>query len=372
MAGLVAAIQTANGTAGGATVTLPAGCVYTLTAANNTTDGGTGLPVITGKVTIQGNGATIARSTASGTAAFRIFDVASAGNLTLNSLTLSNGLANNGVQGGGAIFSHGTLSVTGSTFTGNSSPATSGTSGGGIDSSGTLTVTTSTFTGNTAQEGGGIFNQKIATVTNSTFTNNKATIYGGGALLNAAGTMTVTGDTFSGNTGPGGGAIDNDATLHIGDSTFFNNTGGTNGGGAIENFGTTTITSRHLSGNTSPFGADILNYTGFTLSISMSIVAGGLGGGELRRPGAGYRHGVQHRLWLVVRVLRRRHSMSSTNPQLDALASNGGSTQTMALPAGSPAIDAIPAIPRRLHAAASTSAALPGRRAAAATSAPTS
>ena len=71
--------------------------------------------------------------------AFRIFDVASGGSLTLNSLTLSNGLANNGQQGGGAIFNHGTLAVTAGTFTNNSSPATTGTSGGAIDSSGTLT-----------------------------------------------------------------------------------------------------------------------------------------------------------------------------------------------------------------------------------------
>jgi chitodextrinase len=36
------------------------------------------------------------------------------------------------------------------------------------------------------------------------------------------------------------------------------------------------------------------------------------------------------------------HSLPNTQPELDALAWNGGSTQTMALPAGSPAIDAIP------------------------------
>ncbi len=343
VAGLTAAITTANGTPGGGTVTLPSGCVYTLTATNNSTDGGTGLPVITGKVTLQGNGATITRSTASGTPAFRVFDVATAGSLTLTSLTLSNGLANNGVQGGGAIFNHGTLSVTGSTFTGNSSPATSGTSGGGIDSSGTLTVTTSTFTGNTAQEGGGIFNQKTATVTNSTFTNNKATIYGGGALLNAAGTMTVTGDTFSGNTGPGGGAIDNDTTLNISDSTFFNNTGGSNGGGGVENFGTTTITQSTLSGNTSPYGADILNYTGFTLSISMSIVAGGLSGANCGGQAPVTDKGYNIDSGSSCGFSAASHSMSNTQPQLDALASNGGPTQTMALPAGSPAVDAIPA-----------------------------
>ena len=339
---LISAITTANLTNG--TVTLTAGCTYALTAINNTTDGGgVGLPVITGRVTIQGAGATIARSTAAGTPVFRIFDVSTAGSLTLNSVTISNGLANNGQQGGGGIFSHGTLSVTGSTFSGNSAPATTGTSGGAINNSGTLNVSTSTFTGNTAQEGGGIFNQKTATVTNDTFTSDTATVYGGGALLNAAGTMTVTGDTFTGNTGPGGGAIDNDATLNIANSTFTGNTGGSNGGGAIDNFGTTTITQATFSGNSSPFGANILNYTGFTLKLSMSIVANGQGGG----PNCG---GAQPVTDLGYNIdtgsscgfSTASHSMSNTQPQLGPLASNGGQTQTMALPSGSPAVNAIP------------------------------
>lgn len=37
---LISAIKTANGTTGGATITLTSGCVYTLTVVNNTTDGG--------------------------------------------------------------------------------------------------------------------------------------------------------------------------------------------------------------------------------------------------------------------------------------------------------------------------------------------
>ena len=78
---LVSAISLANITPGGGTVTLTSGCVYTLTSANNATDGGTGLPVISGKVTVQGNGATIARSTATGVPAFRLLDVAFSGNL---------------------------------------------------------------------------------------------------------------------------------------------------------------------------------------------------------------------------------------------------------------------------------------------------
>jgi chitodextrinase len=340
---LISAISTANGTPGGGTVTLTSGCVYTLTAINNTTDaGGVGLPVISGNVTVQGSAATITRSTASGTPVFRLLDVASSGSLTLSSLTLSNGLANNGSQGGGGIFNHGALSISGSTFSGNSAPSSTGTSGGAINNSGTLTLTTSTFTGNSAQEGGGVFNQKTATITNDTFTGNQATIFGGGALLNAAGTMKVIGDTFTGNTGPGGGAIDNDTTLNISDSTFVGNTAGTNGGGAVENFGPTTMTQSTLSGNSSPYGSDILNYTGYTISVSMSIVANGQGGtncgGQAPVTDGGYNIDTGSSCGFS----SANHSMSNTQPKLDALASNGGSTQTMALPAGSPALDVIP------------------------------
>ena len=339
---LISAITTANGTPGGSTLVLPTGCVYTLESANNATEGGTGLPVITGNVTIQGSGSTITRSSATGVTAFRIFDVAGGGSLTLNSLTLSNGLANNGQQGGGAIFNHGTLAVTSGTFTNNSSPATTGTSGGAIDSSGTLTVTTSTFSGNSAQEGGGIMNQNLATVTNSTFSGNTATTFGGGASVNAAGTETLTGDTFVGNTGPGGGALDNDAILNISDSTFTNNTGGTNGGGAVVNFGTTTLTQSTFSGNTSPFGANIYNFTGFTLSMSMDIVAGGLNGNNCGGGAPITDLGYNTDTGTSCGFTAANHSLPNTDPGLAPLAWNGGSTQTMALPVGSPAVDAIP------------------------------
>lgn len=341
---LISAISTANGTRGGGTVTLTNGCVYTLTAINNTTDGGgVGLPVISGNVTIQGNGGTITRSTAGGTPVFRLLDVASAGSLALSSVTLSNGLANNGTQGGGGIFNHGGLTISGSTFSGNSAPSSSGTSGGAINNSGTLNVTTSTFTGNSAQEGGGVFNQKTATISNDTFTSNQATIYGGGALLNAAGTMTVTGDTFTSNSGPGGGAIDNDTTLTISDSTFQGNTAGSNGGGAVENFGPTTMTQSTLSGNSSQYGANILNYTGHTLSLSMSIVANGQGGPNCGGGAAVTDGGYNIDTGTTCGFSSGNHSMSSIQPQLGALASNGGPSQTMALPAGSPAVDAIAA-----------------------------
>ena len=218
--------------AAGGSITLAPACVYTLTAVNNSADGDpTGLPAITGTVNIAGNGATITRSTATGTPIFRIFDVASSGNLTLDSLTVSNGLLASGnviSNGGAGVRNYGTLSISASTFSGNSSPALQHTSGGAIGNSGTLTVTTSTFTNNSGQEGGAIFNQNTATITQTTFANNVGQIYGGGAILNAFGTTNVSTSTFVGNTtGPsgGGGAIDNDTTMTFRNSTFYNNTG---------------------------------------------------------------------------------------------------------------------------------------------------
>lgn len=346
---LISAISTANTTPADSSVTLTSGCVYTLTAPNNATDGGTGLPVITGHVSVAGS-ATIARSAASGTAAFRIFDVGAGGSLTLNSVTLRNGLADDGVNGGGAILSRGSLTVTESTFSGNSSPAATGTSGGAINTAGPLTVSLSTFTGNTAQEGGAIFNQSTTgatTVTDSTFAGNTATIFGGGALVSANGTTNLARDTFSGNNAAGtagGGAIDNDAVVNVTDSTFTGNTAGTNGGGAVQNFGTATISWSTLSGNSSPFGANLHNFTtGSPLTVSDSIVANGLGGGTncggspaVVDGGHNIDDGVS------CGFSTASQSQNNTNPDLGALASNGGPTQTMALPANSPAVDAVP------------------------------
>ena len=339
--GLIADIASANSGSGGGTITLQSSCDYVLTSVNNSAQGGNGLPVITGDVTIQGNGATIERSSAGGTPHFRLFDVATGAKLTLTDLTLSNGIADNGSDGGGAIWNHGTLSVTGSTFTKNTNPATTGTSGGAIQNSGSATVTRCIFTDNTAMEGGAVFNQSSFTIRQSTFTNNTATVYGGGAILNAFGTTTVDGSTFVGNSGPGGGVLDNDTTVNISNSTMYNNVGGSHGGGAVQNFGTVNLTTSTLSGNSSPYGANIYNYGSSVLTVSSTIVTAGAGGsncggtaiidgGHNLDSGASCSFGAA------------QHSVSNTNPQLQPLAANGGPTQTMALTPGSAAIDVIP------------------------------
>jgi hypothetical protein len=80
VADLIAVIGLANQAGGTNPITLSAvpSSPYTLTAVDNTTDGATGLPVIAAgdELTIAGNGDTIQRSTAPGTPAFRLLDVA--------------------------------------------------------------------------------------------------------------------------------------------------------------------------------------------------------------------------------------------------------------------------------------------------------
>jgi hypothetical protein len=104
------------------TIVLAAGQTYTLDTIDNYWFGPDGLPPISDTVTIEGNGATIARS---GSTPFRFFYVSGglsgipAGSLTLQDLTLSGGLAQGGDSAGGgggagmggAVFNQGTLTL---------------------------------------------------------------------------------------------------------------------------------------------------------------------------------------------------------------------------------------------------------------------
>ncbi len=78
-----------NAAASGDTITLAASCAYTFTAAYGSN--GAALPDIDITLTINGNAATIQRSTASGTPDFRLFNVVSGGSLTLNNAGVING-----------------------------------------------------------------------------------------------------------------------------------------------------------------------------------------------------------------------------------------------------------------------------------------
>src|SRR5262245_3572454 len=90
VAGLYAALNTANANGQEDTVNLAPGTPYTLTAPGNFVDTGLTLLADGGKLlTINGNGATIARAAAYGTPAFRLIEVTSGSAITLSGLTLS-------------------------------------------------------------------------------------------------------------------------------------------------------------------------------------------------------------------------------------------------------------------------------------------
>src|SRR6266403_1864077 len=133
--------------------------------------------------------------------------------LAIDHCTVSDNLG----SGGGGVYNDGysgtaTLTVTNSTFSGNSvgAPYMVGSGGGiynyGSYGSATLTVANSTFSGNSAGAadygwGGAIYNDGFdgsatLTVTNSTFSGNSAGYHGGG-IYNGGGFLTATGDQIN-------------------------------------------------------------------------------------------------------------------------------------------------------------------------------
>ena len=87
-AALVAAVNSANGSGGG-TINLAPRCDYALTTADN---GENGLPVVTSRIAVNGNGATI-----DGTSSVRVFEVdGPGGSLSLQNVTITGGSADIG------------------------------------------------------------------------------------------------------------------------------------------------------------------------------------------------------------------------------------------------------------------------------------
>jgi len=196
---LRACIIWANGNVGVDTLTVPAG-TYTLTLGGIAEDAAaTGDLDITEDIIINGNaaGATIIDANAID----RVFDILGA-NLTGTNLTIRNGLTVGVENGGGvAIDATGSLTLSESTVSGNSSSN----EGGGIDvNEGTLTLTNVTVSGNTAvDDGGGILCTGTCTLTNVTVSGNSATDLGDGIREETTGSITFLNTIVAGN-GAGG------------------------------------------------------------------------------------------------------------------------------------------------------------------------
>jgi hypothetical protein len=300
-----AAVSGTDGTIG---FSLPSGSVITLTLGQLVVSRNTG------SLTIHGPGYLGARALAvDGNAAARVFEADPGTNLTITALTIRNGKTNGN---GGGVQTFGVLTLNGDTFTGNHAGYA-----GAIDirnESGTprLTMTNSTVSGNVADsegdsaisiEGAG----DISSMTNDTIANNvnngsaEATaieVYGSNVTLNLN-SVTLAGNTFTASSvdssfPPAALGVYNGGTANVHNSVIANNTTGiarncaTNSGSTIVDQG---------------YNLDSANQCGFTVP---------------------------------------NHDLVNTNAALGALANNGGPTDTMALGATSPALDAAdPACP---------------------------
>ncbi len=191
----------------------------------------------------------------------------------------------------------------------------------------TLTGGNSTSTSIPANTGGAIDNGGgTVHLSNSTLFGNSAATWGGAIRNFGSSTLTVTNSTISGNSaGTSGGAIRNGGILIVANSTISGNTvtgsTGTGGGIHIAN-GTAAFSNSIVAGNTSPTAPDIF---GAIASANYNLIGKSDGS-------SGLTHGTNGNL-----VGTEAAPLDAT---LDALKSNGGPTQTLALLTGSPALNA--------------------------------
>ncbi len=232
---LIDAINRANVYSDTTRLILEPDCTYPFDAQDNTYGGygANGLPIVTTKIVIEGNNASLFRLP--GSPNFRFFFITDSGNLRLEDITLENGslfrYINEPNRRGGAIFNDGGgLRAERSQFLSNSVYVGEG---GAIYNLGILTLEESTFENNDSSNGGAIFNggaTNIAAVLQDvTFEDNYAT-FNGGAIYNAspeAGLMIV-GSTFDSNRShENGGAIHMEAgDLYVSSSEFLENRAG--------------------------------------------------------------------------------------------------------------------------------------------------
>jgi hypothetical protein len=221
------------------------------------------------------------------------------------------------------------------------------TGGGLINNGPELELVNVTFRGNTAGGGGGLSNiiYKPSTLTNVTFHNNFASDGGGGMLIGSGGPVlsTLTNVTFSNNsTDISGGGIANAgySDLLLTNVTFSGNTAAVDGGGlfngkffAVEGGGTVSLIHTTFSNNTANSGGAVYNESG-NVNIHNSILYGDAGEEIIDVPGTEV---VTHS---IVQGGHEGTGNLDEDPLLGPLQDNGGFTETMALGAGSPAINA--------------------------------
>jgi CSLREA domain-containing protein len=359
------AINAANATAADDTVVVPAG-TYTFTRSgtddtgvNGDLDLGSTNPGLPRAITIQGAGAGQTIVDAAGVD--RVFDLLRAmtatitgltarggtttayggsvntsidASLTLDHVELTGGAAGSG--GGLAVGSGTSATVRDSRIAGNS--VTNG--GGGIENSGTTTLLRDQIAGNHADSyrGGGIDHTSgTLTVTDTELSANSSAI-GGGITVENGGPAILNNVAIVGNTASAVGAgLFNQYQVTATNTTIAGNvvTALGDGGGGIDAEATMSLHNVTVAGNSAPAGPALRAVVG-SVTVQNSILAGGcsvIASGSIASAGNNISDGSSC-------GLTGPGDRPGVDPRLAPLAANGGPTRTLALLAGSPAIDA--------------------------------
>jgi predicted outer membrane repeat protein len=269
---------------------------------------------------------TIANSTFtnnSGTAEDGAIGVNSPGILTVTDSTFSgNSLSNNATLGGAAITLHSgaTGTVSSSTFENNTSAGL----GGALysEAGGTLTVADSEFNSNTAAtSGGAIYSEGSLTASSSTFFANQATLGLGGAISMMYNPANVRNSTFVNNTANEAGALFAEGG-QVSNSTFWNNINTTSGAGSgsIEVNGATMFANILATDNSTPVVGTSATDAGANLYTDSSFTSTTTGVGASKQ--------------VTLESLKLQALTLNTTAPV-----NTGTAKTVALGTGSSAID---------------------------------
>lgn len=265
-----------------------------------------------------------------------------ANNLYMTSSTISDSSSaatGDNVAIGGGAYATGDAMLIDSTISGNHVTADIGvngtylSAGGGLYVRGDLTLVDSTIDGNTVAaadggRGGGVFTRGYASISGSTVSGNQTDGAGGGlykAIFSNYGdsftTLTIRNSTFAGNSSgaDGGGVVSTRPTTVDNSTIAFNSAAGRGGGVTFADGGTGDSTldleSTVIASNTAPSAAD------FSASAVPTIA------------------GANNLVMDADPAVTLPADTLTSDPLLQPLAGNGGSTQTLALGDGSPAID---------------------------------
>jgi hypothetical protein len=335
-----------NGTISGNSTGGNGGGVYsgaTMTLTNSTISGNAAY----GGGGIRNSGTlSITSSTISGnTAAASGGGVSSGITLAVANSTISGNAA--GFAGGG-VDSAGDITVTNSTISGN----TAGDRGGGLANLYRATIIRSTISGNTAGDrGGGVTNRVYGTmtVTNSTISGNSTSGTGsyGGGVANYDGTMTLINSTITRNrSGERGGGVHNrgvyrEARVTVTNSTISGNLSGS-GGGVFNNRNSQLDLNRTLiSGNTAQgAGSELYNYSdeffpGSVTAANFNLF--GHSGLTNARAFQNFTPGATD----ITATSNGNTPTKLSNVLNTTLADNGGPTKTHKIGLVSPALDAV-------------------------------